>query len=95
MMRITDHNAVVVTATITTYTILHLGRLNDAAAPPALTPAVLLEFLQPPPAMLEYEPMSPDLPPLGPVALVVPIVKISSFDSPMPVPKLFPASDSI
>ena len=102
-------DAVVVATTTTTYTLLHVGRLNNLAElPPGPTPADLPEFLRPPltrlgqkfmpkvepisehEPLLEYiplpelRPMSPNFPPLEPIALEVPIpvIEIRSSNSP-------------
>ena len=58
-----NRGVIMVTTTTTVHTILYLGHLDVAAAPPVLAPAIISEFLQPPPATTEYEPMSLDLPP--------------------------------
>ena len=43
------YDAIVVATTTMTYTLLHLGRINNLAkVPPVLAPADLLEFLRPP-----------------------------------------------
>ena len=47
---------IVVMTTTKAYTLLHLGRLVTAAeVPPTLVPVALSEFLQPPPALVEYQ----------------------------------------
>ena len=112
-------DAVVVATTTMTYTLLYVGRFkNLAEVPLILAPADLLEFLQPPPALLghkfmlevepilelepltEYialpklQPMSPNLPPLKPIILEMPIIDINSSNSPTPAVKLHQASDT-
>ena len=50
------HDAIVVMTTTKAYTVLHLGRIDDAAEFPLVpAPTDLPKFLQPPPTLLEYE----------------------------------------
>ena len=68
------HDSIVVTTTIKAYMLLHLGCLNTAAeVPPALAPADLLKFLQPPLTLPKYEtmPKSKPMPELEPEPLPV------------------------
>ena len=43
-----ERDVIVVTTTTKSYTVLHLGHLDAAVAPPTPAPVDLLEFLRPP-----------------------------------------------
>ena len=89
-----DSDVVMVATTTTAYTILYLSRLDAATTAPTPTPTVLSKFFQPPPVMLEYESMSPDLP-LWSVALEVLFIETSFPVSPTLALDPLPAWDSI
>ena len=84
-----------VTTTTIAYALLYLGRFDATTVLFIPTPTALLEFLQPLSVMLEYEPLSPNLPPLEPVALEMLVIEISSSDSLNPTVNPLLALDSI
>ena len=74
-------DVVVVMTTTTTYTLLHMGHLNNLAeVPPILAPTDLPEFLYPLPAMLGHELM----PEVKPIPEYIPLPKLQPMSPDLP-----------